>query len=179
MKKTIILFTAIILLAATAQASYFEIKASFFIPSETAFKDIYGSGLSYGGEIGFTLIPGVALWAGGEYYAADGELTFSEEPTEIQIIPFWAGLKLSLPEAKIAPYVGLGVGYFLYKESNAIGTIDDGKIGLIGQAGVMFKVLTSMFVDIQGNYSICKVKPEDVEADLGGLRATVGIGFEF
>ena len=179
MKKTVILFTAIILLTAAAQASYFEVKASFFIPSETAFKDIYGSGLSYGGEVGFTLMPGVALWAGGEYYTADGQLTFSEESTEIQITPLWAGLKLSLPDETISPYVGVGIGYFLFKESNPIGTVKDGKIGFIGQAGVMFRVLSSLFVDFQGSYSICKVKPEDVEADLGGLRATVGIGFEF
>lgn len=179
MKKTAILFTAIILMSTAAQASYFEVKASFFIPSETAFKDIYGSGLSYGGEIGFTLMPGVTLWAGGEYYTADGQLTFSEESTKIQITPLWAGLKLSLPEVKISPYVGVGVGYFLYNESNPIGTVKDGEIGFIGQAGVMLRVLTSVFVDFQGSYSICKVKPEDVEADLGGLRATVGIGVEF
>lgn len=179
MKKMIILLAAVILLTTAAQASYFEIKGSFFIPTEQAFKDIYGSGLSYGGEIGFTLFPGLALWAGGEFYSAEGQLTFSEESTEIQIVPLWAGLKLSLPNEKISPYVGLGVGYFLFKESNPIGTVNDKKLGLIGQAGVMFKVLNSMFLDIQGSYSLCKVKPEDVEADLGGLRATVGIGFEF
>ena len=33
--------------------------------------------------------------------------------------------------------------------------------------------------DIKGSYSYCKVKPADLEANLGGLKVGLGLGLEF
>ena len=37
--------------APAARAFVFEVKGIYFLPTETAFKDIYGGGLCFGGEI--------------------------------------------------------------------------------------------------------------------------------
>ncbi len=162
-----------------AFASHFEAKAIYFQPSEQIFKDIYGSGIMYGGEININIFKGLAIWAGAEYFTKKGKLTFTEEETELRITPIYAGLKYIFQGSKICPYAGLGVGYFLYKESNPIGTVEESKIGFLGQAGIIFRFLKPLVVDLSAGYSSCKVQPAEEKADLGGFTAGIGLGIEF
>ena len=136
-----------------AEGFFIEAKGSYYQPTDQYFKDIYGSGMTYGGEIGITLWKGIGIWAGGDYFSKKGELTFTEESTEIKIIPLYAGIKYQLREGKIAPYIGLGIGYFQYKETNPLGKVDKGDIGYIGQVGCLFKIIGGLFFDIKGSYS--------------------------
>lgn len=162
-----------------AETFFIEAKGNYFQPKDQSFKDIYGKGMSFGGEIGITLGKGISIWAGGHYFSKKGELTLTEEDTKIHIIPLYAGLRYRLEKASIRPYVGFALGYFRYKEANPIGTVKKGDIGYIGQIGVIFKVGGLLFFDIKGSYSYCKVKPVDIEANLGGLQVEIGLGLEF
>ena len=179
MRKLVIIIAILVSSSglATAKGIFIELKGSYFNPSEKVFKDIYGSGMTYGGEIGIALWKGIDIWAGGDYFTKKGKLTFTEEETELQIMPIYGGIKIRLTRAKISPYIGLGVGYFQYKETNPIGKIEKGDIGYIGQVGCLFKVAGALFFDINGSYSYCKVKPVDIKADLGGLKLGIGLGF--
>ncbi|UCC41209.1 MAG: outer membrane beta-barrel protein [Candidatus Aminicenantes bacterium] len=181
MKKITAIIASIVFLSVSAIAADFmvELKTSYFAPSEQIFKDVYGSGMTIGGEIGITLWKGLGIWAGADYFSRKGELTFTEESTKIQIIPLYAGIRYQFQQEKIAPYIGLGIGYFRFKETNPIGKVEEGDIGYIGQVGCLFKVVGSLFFDIKGSYSYCKAKPMDIKADMGGLKAGIGIGFEF
>ncbi|NIO48888.1 MAG: outer membrane beta-barrel protein [Candidatus Aminicenantes bacterium] len=172
---TIIMFPAL----SHAGAFFIEANANYFRPKDQSFKEIYRNGKSFGGEIGITLGKGISIWAGGHYFSKKGKLTFTEEDTKIQIIPLYAGLRYRLEKANIRPYVGFAIGYFRYKEANPIGTIKKGDIGYIGQVGIIFKVGGALFLDIKGSYSYCKVKPVDIEANLGGLQGGIGLGLEF
>ncbi len=180
-KGILIFCLAVIPFPALSQAGVFSIEAkgNYFQPKDQSFKDIYGSGIGFGGEIGMTLGKGLSIWAGGHYFSKKGKLTFTEEDTKIQIIPLYAGLRYQLAKADIRPYVGFALGYFRYKEANSIGTVRKGDIGYIGQAGIIFKVGGALFLDIKGSYSYCKVKPVVIEANLGGLQAEIGLGLEF
>lgn len=180
-KRILIFFLAIIILSALshAEAFFIEVKGNYFQPKDQSFKDIYGNGTSFGGEIGINLGKGLGIWAGGHYFSKKGKLTFTEEDTEIQIIPFYAGLRYKLAKANLRPYVGFALGYFRYKEVNPIGTVKKGDIGYIGQVGIIFKAGRALFFDIKGSYSYCKVKPMDMEANLGGLQGEIGLGLEF
>lgn len=181
MKKISAIIASIVFLSGVANASNYmiELKISYFAPSEQAFIDVYGSGMTIGGEVGITLWKGFGVWAGGDYFSKKGELTFTEESTEIQIIPFYAGIRYQFGQEKIAPYLGLGIGYFRFKETNPLGKVEEADVGFIGQVGCLFKVVGSLFFDIKGSYSYCKSKPMDIEADMGGLKAEIGIGVEF
>ncbi len=184
MKRIFIFCLAIVLFSSLAQAKFLiEAKGSYFQPSDKNFKQVYNSGkytewISYGGEIGITLGKGVALWAGGSYFNKKGKLTFTEEETTLQITPFYGGIKFRSTNSNVSPYLGVGVGYFQYKEENRINSISKADIGYIGQAGLLFR-LGVFIVDFQASYSYCKVKPVDVEANLGGFQAGIGLGFEF
>ena len=180
-KGILIFCLAIIMFSTLSHAGTFfiEAKGNYFQPKDQAFKEIYGNGTSFGGEIGITLGKGIGIWAGGHYFSKKGKLTFTEEDTKIQITPLYAGLRYQLAKANIRPYVGFAVGYFRYKEANPIGTVKKGDVGYIGQVGIIFKVGGALFLDIKGSYSHCKVKPVDIEANLGGFQGGIGLGLEF
>jgi hypothetical protein len=156
-----------------------EAVGSYFQPSDEAFKNIYGSGTQFGGEIAITIAKGVGIWAGTYVFSKEGLTTFTEEVTEIKIMPIYGGIKFRVPEARVSPYVGLGVGYFRYTEKSPIGKVSKGDIGYIGQIGLIFKLFGPFILDFKGSYTSCKVQPETLEANLGGFNGTVGFGFDF
>lgn len=162
-----------------------EAKGIYFQPSDQDFKDIYKiegekftDWIAYGAEVSITLWKGFGVWAGGHYFKKTGKLSFTGEETNITMMPVYGGVKVRLSKGTISPYIGAGVGYFKYKEENPIGTVDKGDIGYIGQAGIMFKI-SVLVIDFQASYTYCKVKPLELEENLGGLQGGIGIGFEF
>jgi opacity protein-like surface antigen len=156
---------------ARAEGVFLEARGAYFSPSDAAFREIYGYGVSWGGEISFAVSKRAAVWAGGDY--------FTEEETKIRIVPLAAGLKYHLALDRVRPYVGAGVGYFQYKEANNIKTIEKGALGLVARAGLLVLVGPSFFIDLQGTWSTCSVQPLEVRANLGGLSLGLGLAFEF
>ncbi len=185
MKKNILFLTVIILFSVTllhaGSGDSFRITgmANYFQPSDEYFKNIYGSELTYGGEIGIKLWKWISLWSAADFYTKKGQTTFSEEETDIQIIPIFGGLMFQFTNSSFRPYTAFGIGYFQYKETNPIGTVEDGDLGYVIQAGIRFKPIDLLFLDFKTSYSFCQVKPADIEADLGGFRAGFGLGLEF
>ncbi|UCE40531.1 MAG: hypothetical protein JSV17_13900 [Candidatus Aminicenantes bacterium] len=182
-KRTVILFaTAIIslfFLNISTYATHIEVKVLYFQPTEKMFKDIYGGGMSYGGELNINIIKGLTIWVGADYFKKKGKLTFTKEETELQIFPIYGGLKYIFPGQWIMPYLGVGVGYFQYKESNPIGKVKEGEIGYVAQAGFLLRLFDPVIVDFQAGYNVCKTKPQEIEVDIGGLKAAVGLGLSF
>jgi len=156
-----------------------EVKGAYFQPTEKVFKEIYGNGQTYGLELGIRIWGGLAVWASGDYFTATGKLTFTGEVTKIRIIPVCGGGKYYFLSGRISPYVGLGVGYFAYKEESPIGKVEKGNLGYIGKAGISFNISSGIIIDIQADYSHCQVKPAEVKANLGGLQAGIGLGVVF
>jgi len=184
MKRILIFCLAIVLFSSLAQGKFLiEAKGSYFLPSDKNFRDVYSGGkfeewISYGGEIGITLGKGVGLWAGGHYFNKKGKLTLTEEETTIKITPVYGGIKFRSTKSNVSPYFGVGAGYFQYKEENRLGKVSKGSVGYIGQIGLIFRAGV-IIIDFQASYSYCKVKPVEVEANLGGFQGGIGLGFEF
>jgi len=164
---------------ARADGVFLEARGAYFSPSDVAFREIYGYGVSWGGEISFAVSKRASVWAGGDYFSKLGKLGFTEEETKIRIVPLAAGLKYYFGLGLLRPYVGAGVGYFQYKEANSIGTIEKGALGLVGRAGLLVMLGPAFFIDLQGTMSTCSVQPMEVRANLGGFSFGLGLGFEF
>lgn len=181
MKTKTILAVLLLFACGTAYAHTVKImgKASYFYPQEKIFRDIYTGGLRYSGEIEISVWKGIGIWVGGDYFSKKGELTYTKEKTTLRIIPVYFGLKFRLPNKAVSPYIGAGAGYFFFKESNPIGTVEQGKIGAAAQLGCTFSVGGPVFFDIQAGYSYCEAEPANVKAQLGGLQAGVNLGFQF
>ena len=181
MKKLSIIIVSVVLLSGFANAADFivELKANHLRPSEDAFRDIYGGGVMYGGEVSIGVWRGLDVWFGGSYFSKKGELTFTREETKLEIYPLGGGLKYRLTTGIFDLYAGAGLNYYQYKESNPLGDISKGGLGYIGKIGSYVKVTGGFLIDLYVNYSYCRLKPADFKIDIGGIEAGVGIGYSF
>lgn len=156
-----------------------KIGAIYFIPSEQSFKDIYGSGLGFGGELNFGLWKSVSLWLIGNYYTRDGSLAITGEATTLSLMALGGGPKFRFSDARISPYLGIGPVVYIYKEENPIGLAEGTGLGLIGQFGISFLVAGGLILDVSLNYTYCQVQPQDIKANVGGLQLGLSIGYTF
>ena len=181
MKRTLLIIAIIITISGFANAGDFmiELKAYYFSPSEEVFRDIYGGGVAYGAEASIGVWEELEVWFGGSYFSREGELTFTKEETNLEIIPFGGGVKYRLTSGALSLYVGLGLNYYQYKEKNPIGDVSEGGLGYIGKVGSYVKVTEGLLIDLYVNYSYCKIKPADFKINIGGIEAGVGIGYRF
>ncbi len=182
-RKGRILFLVSCLLAvqaAQAQRLRLEATGALFKPSDKLFQDIYGNGFSLGGEIKIGVWKGLNLWISADYFSKDGRLTLTQEKTSLRIIPLCGGVAFHFLQGRFSPYLGLGAGYFMYKESSDIDTVKKADPGFVGRAGCLISITGPLFLDIQGAYSTCKVQPGDLEkVELGGLNGRIGLGLQF
>jgi hypothetical protein len=165
--------------ALPAAAASFGVKAVYLMPSEQAFKDIYGSGLMYGGEIGFRLHGPIGLWIDGMYYKGTGQLTYTKEDTTLTLIPIGAGLRYDFTTGPAVVYAGAGARYYSYKETNVLGTVTRGGAGFVVLAGVNLRIAKGFLVDVRAAYSSCKLTPADFTINVGGIELGGGLVIEF
>lgn len=168
-------------LGSTAYAGSFSLRATggYFMPRDQDFKDIYGNGFAYGTELDVGVWKGICVWAGIGYFSGKGELTLSQDITKLSIYPFFGGLKYRFLKPPVSPYIALGIGYYRYKETNPLDTVDGSETGFIGQAGVSLDILRSLSLEAYARYTDCRIQPADLEANLGGLEVGAGLGFRF
>lgn len=179
MKKWIAILLFILLLSglATAAEVTFKLKGSYFHPYDTAFKDIYGGGMTYGIEIGTEISRNLEMWIDGSYFSKKGELTVTREETKLRIIPVGGGLRYSLSLGSIHVYAGFGINYYLYNETNPIGDVNWGKLGGIINVGSFIKIKEEWIIDFFLSYSYCEMQPANFKINIGGIEAGIKLGY--
>ncbi len=161
----------------------FSLKGGYFLPTGEDFKEVYEGGPLFGGDIAVAIVGPLDIWAGGDFFSKSGKLTFTQEDTKIRITSLSAGLRARLTSSSVCPYLAAGVGYFLYKEENILGTFDGNVLGFVGQAGLLVSLSQTLAFDIYGRYNICKETvigdAESFNADIGGFQAGGGLVIRF
>jgi hypothetical protein len=179
MKKMLIVA---LLLFVTVGSSFGSIlvKVAMFAPTDSDFDGIYGRGLMYGGEYLFKVSNSLNLWIGVNYLHMNGKMLFTQEDTSLTLIPIAGGIKYNFISGKtFSPYVAAGLEYVLFKESNIIETVNSGAFGFVARGGVTIHLGPKFGFDFFGGYSSCKMKPFDLEFNVGGLEAGAGLVFSF
>lgn len=182
MRKKVFLLILICLFLTGSASSVdviIQLKGSYFSPSEDAFKEIYGGGPMYGGEVNFQIHRAILFWVGGSFFSKQGRLTFTGEETRVKIIPAGGGIKVVLSGRGVDYYCGIGLNYYQYKESNPIGLAKKGGLGVVGRIGANVQLTAGLIIDLFVSYSRCRLKPADYEINIGGLEAGAGIGYSF
>ncbi len=156
-----------------------KLGVSYFQPSEKATKDIYGGKAVIRGEVNLKVWKFIDLWLAGSHYTKRGNLPFTKEATRLILTPVGGGVKIVFKNGIINPYVGIGPVMYFYRERNPIGLAKGTKVGIIGQAGCYLKVIGGLLFDICIDYSYCVVKPQRIKSNIGGIKAGIGLGFEF
>jgi hypothetical protein len=154
--------------------------------SEELYKDVYGkSGISFNVDFGVKIWKYLEVFLHTDYFSKDGELTFTKEKTTLKIIPIELGVRYLIMvnkecKPKLFPYLGGGGGYYMYKEENNIGTVDEKKFGFFLEGGFRFYFIKNFFLDAKIKNVFLKVEGSEAEKiELGGLSFMGGIGISF
>jgi hypothetical protein len=179
----LILVPAMGAMAAQAAETSITLKAGYFAPSDSVFRDVYGGGPAFGLELAVPIAGVLRAWAGAEYFSKRGLTTESEETTKMSVVPLFAGLRLQFGGKSVRPYLGAAAAYFLFKEDNPLGTASENGLGILGQAGLLIGLGKSFGLDVHGGYRACTLTAGDEEdpitASLGGLSAGLGLVIRF
>ncbi|MBM3296176.1 MAG: hypothetical protein FJY83_01085 [Candidatus Aminicenantes bacterium] len=181
MRKTAFWGMALACLAAAPARAGVDLtfRGQVFLPAESAFREIYGPGIKAGAEIGISLTGRLDLWAGGDYLARSGKLTYTEENTHLSLIPLGLGVRYRFLTGAVSLYASAGMLACLFRESNAIGVASRTGLGGVGKVGVFLRVARGFFLQAGLGYSYCPMKPADFEIDVGGLEAGAGLAVRF
>ena len=101
-----------------------------------------------------------------------GQLTYSKEKTTLLLVPVSLGLRYGLPLSFLQPYAGGGLDFYLFYESNPIGSLFNYVQGYHFLAGVYLRFAKSFPIllnfRIKNTWAQAEVNNRKVE--LGGLE---------
>jgi opacity protein-like surface antigen len=116
-------------------------------------------------------------WLEGSFRSRTGKSSFTHEETKVSIIGVEGGALYRFLTGSLSPYLGAGVGYYFFKESNTfIGEVSKGGIGFVVMGGASMSVTPWLVLDGRIKYSSCSMKPADFDINIGGLTIGLGIG---
>ena len=164
---------------AHSQVLILTLNGNHFSPTETAFRDIYGCGMMFGGELEVELSRHFSLWLGGKYYTRKGQLSFTREETRLTLVPFDLGVRYKLLTGVVVPYIGSSLVLSRFSESNPIGSVRVIGVGWRGEGGIEIRVINRFLMDLRIDYSISKIDPADIPVDIGGFSISSGLKIDF
>jgi len=156
-----------------------ELRGGYHSPSEQAFREIYGGGLTYGADVVVGLWKNVDLWVGGGYFYRTGALTYTAEETFVKIRTFGWGILYRRALGRFDVYGGAGLAYFLFDEGNAIGETSAGKIGPELRAGAFYRFTPRLSAGAFAGLSTRTISPAQYEVNIGGLTAGLALSYRF
>lgn len=187
MKNTTRAMVAVLAFAALAGGAWgagvtATLKGGYFAPTNEVFRDVYPGGAVFGLDLAVPVGGVFRVWAGADFFSKTGALTLSEEETKVRIVPLYVGLRCEFGQTGLRPYIGAAAAYFMFHEENVLGTVSDGGIGFLAQAGVLLRIGGPVWLDIHAGYRGCTLKTDDedpLEAKLDGIHAGFGLAFRF
>jgi len=154
-------------------------SADYFSPRQGVLKNVYRHGMNYGGEINVGVARFIELWIGGHYFGKTVTDAASGNERKASLVPLEAGIKFRFHKGVFNPYLGIGGGYFLYKEKTAAATIREKRPGLVSQAGFFVKIARFFVIDFSSQYKYCPMETAAGKFDAGGFHFGLGLGVEF
>ncbi len=153
--------------------------SNYFQPRYDVLKDVYKNGVMTGAELNVGVWNFVELWLAQKNFSKKITDEATGEDRKVNLIPIEAGLKFRFNKGKINPYLGVGAGYYQYKETTLLGETKEKEIGFVIQAGCFMKIGGYLVFDVYANYSYCRITTESTSFNVGGLHLGVGFGFEY
>lgn len=186
MKKTALVLAAILLLGARGIASgrqgTFEILYGRYTINDARFAKIYASsGNIEGLALTAALFFNLDFYLEAKVFSQAGQLTFTKEKTKFVLLPFSFGIRWGAPLGVLEPFVGAGLDYYVYYESNVIGTAVDYARGSHLMGGVRLNFGKDVPLSLSGRikYTSLKATRGAFTVDLGGVEFSGGLAFVF
>ncbi len=184
MKKTLMIvlitFIALSLPGADGGKFFFSAKANLLFPSDSNYKDIYGSSVIFPGfEIGFKVIKDFYLLAGYEGFSKDGSTPVLDETAKStqKVLLFGLGYWGELSD-KMGYRIEIGGASFSYKEEAFGETVDGSKFGFFLDSGITHNLGKKFFVSLLLGYCSPSDEVNGVDIRLGGFKTSLGFGIK-
>lgn len=144
---------------------------------------IYGSGTVFVPHARLALSRYVSVEAAYEGgYTKSGLVGIYREPSTLNITGWEMSGLLGYPIKGVVPYLKLGLGYFHYRQDIDSPfvrlKVDHHHAATLAGAGTDIRLSRRLAVSAEVQYVPLKVKPYDIEVDLGGLRLLVGFSYQ-
>lgn len=149
---------------------------------EPLFKKVYQPGSAVQG-----IILSSALFFNIDFYLElkaiykTGQLTYSKEKTKLLLVPVSLGLRYGLPLGIVEPYAGGGLDFFLFYESNPIGSLFNYVQGshLLGGVYLRFAKSFPILLNFRIKSTWAQAQVNGRKVELGGLEYGGGLVIAF
>lgn len=163
-----------------------SVTAGGYSTSDSSFNMIYGDmDLMYGFELTRIIARrdngNFALTLGVSYFSTKGSSTLTKEDSEFTIIPFSISGEYLWNLDHFVPFFRLGLDINSYKEKSEYHEVSGSKMGTHFMIGMYLKIpkLEQLKFKFFVKLVFATVEEENVEIDIGGIEAGVGLTFGF
>ena len=187
MKKTALALAAMLALLggrgiASGRQGTVEILYGRYTVNDARLAKIYASSGSIEGlALTAALFFNLDFYLEAKVFSQAGQLTYTKEKTKFVLFPFSFGIRWGAPLGVFEPFVGAGLDYYVYYESNAIGTAVDYARGAHLMGGVRLNFGKDVPLSLSGRvkYTSLKATRGAFTVDLGGVEFSGGLAFVF
>ncbi|MGD0782575.1 MAG: hypothetical protein ABSA30_06920 [Candidatus Aminicenantales bacterium] len=187
MKKTALALAAMMVLLggrglASDRQGTFEIIYGRYTVNDARFAKIYASSGSIEGlALTAALFFHLDFYLEAKVFSQAGQLTYTKEQTKFVLVPFSFGIRWGVPLGILEPFIGAGLDYYVYYESNVIGTAVDYAQGEHVMGGLRLNFGKDIPLSLSGRvkYTSLKATRGGFTVDLGGVEISGGLAFVF
>ncbi len=188
MKKYIILIFVLLnftIMAENISAKNIKIGCllNYYFIADSTYKDIYGNGnIMVGGSVSYEISRNLELRGELNYFRDKGKMTLTKEKITFTIIPIVCALRYKVIELnKQTVYLGAGLNYYYYREKlpPRFKEVDDATMGYHFEIGSCLNLSQRFYMDFDLRYIFAKASAYEEKMKLGGIRAGIGIGYDF
>ncbi len=186
MKKTIYILILILVLPLLSSAISLEpgFMGGLRQINSNDIKTTYGNGMVFYPHLDVRLFMGLSIGAGYEFgYSKEGQIGDFQDNSSFEIKGYDLYLTYSFSLFGIKPYIKAGYGNYTY---NQVITINQETLNTDGTHkdwmaafGIKVFPMSNLFLSAEIKYSPMKVRPYDIDVDLGGIKIFAGIGYRF
>ena len=154
-----------------------EVQAKLYNLSDERYKTVYGSG-SVIPHLSFAYVCGLfEIRAETEYFKKTGKMTLSADEVILVIFPVTLGTRFRFFKSRYTPFIGAGVGIYMYKETvpPRLDSVSGSTLGVHTEVGFSFLVIRK--IDINLNVRLISAKVKNTEVNLGGFCFGFGLAY--
>ncbi len=159
------------------------VSANYFVPSDSAYKDLYGrGGIALAGSLSLEPISRLELMAEVSFFQDSGKMSLTREDIKLRLTIPLLGIRYKFIKLRaLSPYAGIGLALVAYKEEvpPRLSDVSESTAGFEAETGTYIKASGHFFLDLNFRYLSAKATPLTESVKLGGIRVGIGVGYRF
>lgn len=167
MRVMMVIALGVLLSASVVMANGIGVYGSYWKPEDM------DNGWGLGAKVQVEVVPSIFLEARGGYFHEIEVEDAEEDDPKLSIVPLEAAGLLKFPVDQLTPYVGGGVGYYMFDvvdEPAGISIDVENKVGFFAVAGLELALGENISLFGEGKYTW--LDEVEIEAETAGFKVT-------